>query len=145
MRLSRCISKARALRPARLMRVRADIARKWFESHDSILHHISKMEARCKIAVKPIKIAILDSGIALSEEQMIYYSTEPSIIYRDWVDGALHWKDDVGHGTHLAVLLRMVAPSSVIHVARVFRKDPTWQSADTIADVSTYVLLLQIL
>ncbi|KAI8298120.1 Subtilisin DY [Colletotrichum sp. SAR11_59] len=52
------------------------------------------------------------------------YDFEPRIKYKSWVDGHAEWRDDVGHGTHLAILLRKVAPNAEIHMARVFKSRP---------------------
>lgn len=83
-----------------------------------------------------MKIAILDSGIELSQDHMDMYDTERQMKYRSWVDSDTEWRDDVGHGTHLAILLRKIAPNAVVHVARVFKKKPDIQkSAQTIAEV----------
>lgn len=83
-----------------------------------------------------MKIAILDSGIELSQDHKDMYDTEPKMKYRSWVDRDTEWRDEVGHGTHLAILLRKVAPNAVVHVARVFKKKPDIQkSAKTIAEV----------
>jgi Subtilase family len=72
-----------------------------------------------------VKIAILDTGIQLSDQQMDIYLEERKIKYKSWVDeekeGHEIWRDAVGHGTHLATLLVKVAPFATIHMARVFR------------------------
>lgn len=55
--------------------------------------------------------------------------------YQDFLDESRDWRDDSGHGTHLAVLLRKIAPNAIVHVARVFKENPT-ESTDAIAKVS---------
>lgn len=68
------------------------------------------------------------------------YDVDPKIEYRSWVGGDTEWKDDVGHGTHLAVLLRKIAPNAAVHVARVFKKRPHIEkSAQNIAAVRIYL------
>ncbi len=78
---------------------------------------------------KKVAIAILDSGIELSEAQKDKYFRGREVAYRSWVDDegsgdgpSQDWKDTVGHGTHLATLLARVAPMAAIHVARVFKR-----------------------
>lgn len=78
---------------------------------------------------KKVAIAILDSGIELSETQQDQYFSGHEVAYRSWVDDealeddrSQDWKDDAGHGTHLATLLARVAPAAAIHVARVFKR-----------------------
>lgn len=89
-----------------------------------------------------VKIAILDSGIQLSLDHKDMYDTEPRIQYGSWVDSDIEWRDAIGHGTHLAVLLRKIAPNAIIHVARVFEKKPDVQkSGESIANVRTWSLL----
>lgn len=72
-----------------------------------------------------VKIAILDTGIELSESQKEIYEEDSEFIYKSWVDdneeGFDSGKDDVGHGTHLATLLKKVARYAIVHVARVFK------------------------
>lgn len=78
------------------------------------------------IITKPeaVKIAILDTGIKLSQQHKYCYPEE-QLIYKSWLqEGEKNdkmWGDDVGHGTHLATLLLSVAPHAIVHVARVFR------------------------
>lgn len=68
------------------------------------------------------------------------YDANPRFEYRSWVGEDAEWKDDVGHGTHLAVLLRKISPNAAIHVARVFKKRPHIEkSAQNIAEVGTSI------
>lgn len=67
------------------------------------------------------------------------YDTNPRFEYRSWVGEDAEWKDDVGHGTHLAVLLRKIAPNAAIHIARVFKKRPhVEKSTQNIAEVRAF-------
>ncbi|KAM0520623.1 hypothetical protein ACHAPE_003020 [Trichoderma viride] len=69
------------------------------------------------------------------------YDANPRFEYRSWVGEDAEWKDDVGHGTHLAVLLRKIAPNAAIHVARVFKKRPhVEKSAQNIAEAIRYAV-----
>jgi subtilisin family serine protease len=87
---------------------------------------------------KRVKIAILDSGVDLSPDHKNMYDFEPKMVYRNWIEQDSIWNDDVGHGTHLAVLLRKIAPNAVIHVARVFKnKQKVENAAERIAEVRT--------
>ncbi|KAJ0356322.1 hypothetical protein KNSL1_000030 [Colletotrichum chrysophilum] len=65
-----------------------------------------------------------EAGIELSSEHRELYDFEPRIKYKSWVDGHADCRDDVGHGTHLEILLRKIAPNAAIHMARVFKKRP---------------------
>jgi hypothetical protein len=86
-----------------------------------------------------VRIAILDSGINLSPIQKEIFDENSDIKYRSWIGDSAVWEDEVGHGTHLATLLRRIAPNAMIHVARVFHKKPTIKSsAQIIADVKTH-------
>jgi len=117
---------------------RAKLARKWFACHEDALARISQIRISEKSNARRVKIAILDSGIDLSQHQMeMYNDAQPQMVYRSWIDGDPIWKDEVGHGTHLAVLLRKMAPEAIIHVGRVYIKKPTWDSASTVAQVPT--------
>ncbi|RSL89802.1 hypothetical protein CDV31_015804 [Fusarium ambrosium] len=110
-------------------------ATKWLQWHNNALARIQADRLAASVPTpKRVKIAILDSGIDLSDDHRLLYNTDSQIIYRNWIDESQEWKDDVGHGTHLAILLRKIAPEAVIHVARVFKKKPSIsRSADKIA------------
>ncbi|KAF3074304.1 Major intracellular serine protease [Trichoderma lentiforme] len=110
-------------------------AEAWFEWHTDALNRIEKLRKPEATEPRRVKIAILDSGIELSKDQKDMYDVEPKIKYRSWIEEDTEWKDDVGHGTHLAVLLRKIAPNAGIHVARVFKKRPhVEKSAQIIAE-----------
>ncbi|KAJ4376387.1 hypothetical protein N0V83_001670 [Neocucurbitaria cava] len=106
----------------------------WFEWHDDASSRITEIRDSTKSNARRVKIAILDSGIELSQDTKDMYDFEPKIQYRSWVDEDETWKDEVGHGTHLAILLRKIAPNAMIHVERVFKKKPTTSSTNKIAD-----------
>ncbi|KAI9147009.1 Major intracellular serine protease [Paramyrothecium foliicola] len=104
------------------------MAEEWFDWHQGALDRIADMyELRNTKTQRPegVKIAILDSGIKLSKLGMKTYDYHPKMAFHDFVDGGTEWKDEVGHGTHLAILLRRMAPTAIIHVGRVFKKSPT--------------------
>lgn len=111
--------------------------KEWFEYHEDVLFRAKQLRDVKMSNERRIKIAILDSGIELSPEQRQLYDFEPRIKYKSWVDGHADCRDDVGHGTHLTILLRSVAPNAEIHMARVFKSRPKGdKSALIIAEVS---------
>ncbi|KAL6695706.1 peptidase S8/S53 domain-containing protein [Trichoderma pleuroticola] len=112
----------------------------WFEWHTDALNRIEKLRRPGATESQRV-IAILDSGIELSKDQKDMYDVEPKIQYRSWIEEGTEWKEDVGHGTHLAVLLRKVAPNAIIHVARVYKKRPhVEKSAQSIAEAIRYAV-----
>ncbi|KLU85492.1 hypothetical protein MAPG_04515 [Magnaporthiopsis poae ATCC 64411] len=102
------------------------LAETWFKYHGNALNYIKELGNGSAAENKRIKIAILDSGLKLSEDHQIRYNYTPEMKYCSWVDepGSTEPKDGVGHGTHLAVLLRKIAQEAEVHVARVYRKRP---------------------
>lgn len=118
-----------------IIELRVKAATTWFEWHDDASSRITQIRNSTKSTARRVKIAILDSGIELSKDTRDMYDFEPKIQYRSWVDEDETWKDEVGHGTHLAILLRKIAPNAIIHVERVFKKKPTTSSTNKIADV----------
>lgn len=113
----------------RLRLSREKMASQWFQWFEDV-HTRVYLESDNLSTQEKVKIAILDTGIELSSEQRdIYeldiYGHEREIEYKSWIDEVEEmgdmWKDDVGHGTHLATLLARIAPNAIIHVARVFR------------------------
>ncbi|KAM0455083.1 hypothetical protein ACHAPV_007972 [Trichoderma viride] len=126
---------ARDVRPEGDKKTAADA---WFEWHTDALNRIEKLR---DTGSQRVRIAILDSGIELSQDQKDMYDANPRFKYRSWVGEDAEWKDDVGHGTHLAVLLRKISPNAVIHVARVFKKRPhVEKSAQNIAEAIRYAV-----
>jgi subtilisin family serine protease len=75
---------------------------------------------------KRVKIAVLDTGIELSNRQKEIYDHRKDMMYKSWIEadgeGIENSRDDVGHGTHVATTLARVAPNAIIHVAQVFTK-----------------------
>lgn len=119
------------------------MAESWLKWHNDAHARIeSRLRNPGASNAQRVKIAILDSGIQLSPDHRAMYDIEPRIQYGSWVNSDVEWKDDVGHGTHLAILLRKIAPNAIIHVARVFEKEPSIErSAESIAEVRTWLLL----
>jgi hypothetical protein len=70
---------------------------------------------------------------------MEMYNEEAEIRYKSWVDADdTEWRDEMGHGTHLSVLLRKTAPDAIIFNGRVFKGQPpdeSVKSLETIAKV----------
>ena len=114
---------------------RIKAAATWFEWHNDALSRIAQLRYSRASDARQVKIAILDSGIELSQDAEDMYDCEPRIRYKSFLDQDTKWKDEVGHGTHLAILLRKIAPNAVVHVGRVFKKEPTEGSANNIAEV----------
>ncbi len=104
------------------------MAEQWFEYYGDMLTRVYRDKRSIyRPDQKKVAIAILDTGIELSEAQEDkYFHNE--IKYCNWVDDGLEdspsqdRKDNIGHGTHLATLLARVAPMAAIHVARVFKQ-----------------------
>lgn len=121
---------------------RVKAATTWFEWHDDALSRIAQLRNSRASDAQQVKIAILDSGIELSQDAEDMYNSEPRIRYKSFLDHDTEWKDDAGHGTHLAVLLRKIAPNAAVYVGRVFKKNPTKNSANNIAEVKISELRL---
>ncbi|PWY89666.1 hypothetical protein BO94DRAFT_574597 [Aspergillus sclerotioniger CBS 115572] len=80
-----------------------------------------KLPVMSEGAPEPMKAALLDSGIELSTADKNANSREPTIVFKDWVKpDNTAWRDDNGHGTHLAAIFRKVAPHAALYVARVY-------------------------
>lgn len=116
------------------------MAERWLQYHKDATSRIRKELRNSALSdAQRVRIAILDSGIALSRTQKAQYGFDSGVLYRSFVDPEdtrTFWQDEVGHGTHLAVLLREVAENAVICVARVFKKKPkVVESAESITKV----------
>ncbi|KAL8363271.1 hypothetical protein RB601_009172 [Gaeumannomyces tritici] len=104
--------------------------KEWFDFYDDMIQRVYvDKRSIWRQNQKKVSIAILDSGIELSEMQKDQHLPRRKVVYRSWVGGetlgnkpSQEWKDNVGHGTHLSTLLARVAPMANIHVARVFER-----------------------
>ncbi|KAF2689750.1 hypothetical protein K458DRAFT_413999 [Lentithecium fluviatile CBS 122367] len=112
----------------------------WFKWHTDACVRIAKLRNPTICNAQRVKVAILDSGIQLSQMNKDIYNFEPSIQYRSWVGQDTEWRDSVGHGTHLATLIRKIAPDAIVHVGRVFEKRPSKNSIDSIAQAIRYAV-----
>ncbi|KAJ5710928.1 hypothetical protein N7488_005084 [Penicillium malachiteum] len=99
----------------------AAMAAEWFDWHNDALLRIEELRSTVPDS-KRIKIAILDTGIELTSDEKGIYDSDSRIQYKSWIDSDPEWKDEAGHGTHLATLLLRIAPNAIAHVARVFKK-----------------------
>lgn len=94
---------------------------KWFE----LLNNVHARVDRERLRGQRVRIAILDTGVELSDEQKDIYAKDEAMRYKSWINEdeseIVNGRDEVGHGTHLATLLARVAPNATIHVARVFK------------------------
>jgi hypothetical protein len=96
-------------------------AEDWFSYLQAV--HLSVKTGR--LEQKRVKIAILDTGIKLTQNQEDSYNKRDDMKYKSFLHSEMNddtKRDDVGHGTHLAALLAGIAPEAIIHVARVFAK-----------------------
>ncbi|KAH7073193.1 hypothetical protein FB567DRAFT_194918 [Paraphoma chrysanthemicola] len=99
----------------------------WFGYHNATIARINVERGRITPEMRSVRVVILDSGLELSQNQIDDYDLEvaPKLVYQSWIDGDDgKWKDKDGHGTHLAILLRTVAPGAAVFVARVYEVDP---------------------
>ncbi|KXH50685.1 hypothetical protein CSIM01_01534 [Colletotrichum simmondsii] len=99
----------------------------------------SSAKYRQKSCQRKVKVAVLDSGLALSQmERKSFRCTA----YRSFVDKDQdREEDDVGHGTHVATLLRRIAPDAQIFVARIYQDEPTHdESANAITNAIKWAI-----
>jgi subtilisin family serine protease len=69
---------------------------------------------------RPVKIAILDTGVARNGTKAPALMKSPRIKLGKQLDKSLPWNEDVdGHGTHAAGLIRQVCPYADVYVYRV--------------------------
>lgn len=84
------------------------------------------MNCDLRVGQDKVKVAILDTGIELSDDQKDIYDRDRNFRYKSWVGESTEEietrKDGAGHGTHLATLLARIAPNAIVHVGRVFKK-----------------------
>jgi subtilisin family serine protease len=83
-----------------------------------------------------IKIAILDTGVDMTDSFIGLKSNRTRIQYKSFVpgDSSKNPEDLVGHGTHVTGLLLKVARNADIFVARI-TKNASFEDPDQIAEV----------
>lgn len=92
---------------------RVNLASKWFGHFDKKKTQKS-LPKRAGAREKRIKIAILDTGIDLSN---VWIGQKKGLI-ECWPSAA-DCEDTDGHGTHVAYLLLRLAPHALLHVCKV--------------------------
>jgi hypothetical protein len=101
---------------------RIEQASQWFEWMQDVHSRLSSGSG----SDERVKIAVIDTGVELSEVQRDIYNKNDDMQYKSWIngdeEGIENGKDDVGHGTHIATLLARIARNATIHVARVFKE-----------------------
>lgn len=97
---------------------------KWLDDLKRIgryIHHLKHQNAKLN-EVRPIRVAILDSGCSLAAP---YFQDGSGArancikAYKDFVDQSDDKKDSFGHGTFMATLVIEAAPNAELYVARV--------------------------
>lgn len=120
-------------------------AEKWFGIHRATCAKIDELRKQKARDPPRIKIALLDSGIDLSDFHKDEINQPVDVKFRSWVGDPSVREDDAGYGTHLAYLLREIAPNAEIHAGRIFKKRPSIKkSADVIAEVNHLILLRRV-
>ncbi|KAH7218860.1 hypothetical protein DER44DRAFT_846810 [Fusarium oxysporum] len=91
---------------------------------------------------RPIRIAILDSGIDSSDKQIKAALRSRICATRSWVGSSIDdHRDTYGHGTHVAKLLLKMALAANIYVARICEgKHLGWNQMSQIAQAIDYAV-----
>ncbi|SPQ25343.1 5694fe39-0694-4ebe-97de-e74882fc229a [Thermothielavioides terrestris] len=87
------------------------------------MHPIIDFVAERRTNQRPIRVAVLDSGVDGTHPELEPRIKNGQIRCASFVDGHPGDVDSCGHGTHLAHLLLQVAPRVEVYSARVFLKD----------------------
>lgn len=93
---------------------------------------------RPKYNQKPIKVAILDTGIDLPEQASNIYEDQLAGWFSGLKEETLH-RDEDGHGTHCASLLLKTGLNISLFVARVFRNSTERRDQTGIKDLYTRI------
>lgn len=105
---------------------------RWKRNYEGVYNKYVSVQPGSK---KPVKIAVLDTGLDLSHPDIV--AREESIKERyNWMDSRNidNVQDSSGHGTHTTGLLLDYAPDAELYVAKIAESDPS--DPRTIAAVS---------
>jgi hypothetical protein len=114
---------------------------KWLQKIDGINQAIIRPAAEMMKDVRPVRIAVLDTGLNLAHSHFMTYPSEMRRIKGHWQDFVESQKkpvdEDKGqHGTMVALLLLRVAKHAEIFIARIASTSSELQgSGDNIAKV----------
>ncbi|KAJ6044393.1 uncharacterized protein N7446_002588, partial [Penicillium canescens] len=96
----------------------------WLDDLKRIGRYVHELNQRhsVNVEVRPIRVAILDSGCSLAAPY--FQDGSPARAdrikaYKDFVDQSKEKKDSFGHGTFMTALVIEAAPSAELYVARV--------------------------
>src|SRR5438552_12930814 len=97
---------------------RSKQADQWFEFLK--LHVHPEVERGRKDSQKPVRIAILDTGVDTEHPDIaLALKTKRIAVFKGFPDSLLPRRDHYGHGTHGASVLMQTAPEIRLYVARV--------------------------
>lgn len=78
-----------------------------------------------------IRVAILDTGVDVTHDELRGPWLKGQIIYENFVGAASGVpRDDNGHGTHVTSILNYIAPNVDIYIARVSPDGLKWKATE---------------
>jgi subtilisin family serine protease len=83
----------------------------------------SAIETNRKEGQKPVRVAILDTGLDENHPAIQEALTSQKIMCRGFPASLNPFKDTIGHGTFGASVLMRTAPSAFLYIARIFSDD----------------------
>ncbi|KAH7094546.1 hypothetical protein FB567DRAFT_585915 [Paraphoma chrysanthemicola] len=108
-------------------------ADKWLQDYADVRRIGQTIRQRPESPRDRIRVAILDTGVDVSEHFLHRFYLKGQIIYADFLPGGSSSKipqDDHGHGTYITSILLKIAKNADVYVARVSKdgKQP-WNSS----------------
>ncbi|KAF4628160.1 hypothetical protein G7Y89_g9988 [Cudoniella acicularis] len=113
------------------VQAKSDSADNWFKEYAMVKKIAKTIRKRPQNPAERIRVAVLDTGIDVSDDFLHRFWTKRQIIYQNFVPGGLsteHPQDDVGHGTYIASILFKMAENVDLYVARVSPDGKTWSN-----------------
>ncbi|KAI0376371.1 hypothetical protein F5Y04DRAFT_266649 [Hypomontagnella monticulosa] len=106
---------------------------KWFKSYLNIKKVIKRIRTdRPKKPDQRVRVAVLDTGVDVSDSLLNPFAIKRRIIYRDFTQPGLYSilpKDEVGHGTRVCGVLLTIADNIDVYAARVSVDGNCWNGS----------------
>src|SRR5438045_5837063 len=92
------------------------LADEWYGHLEKVREEMNATRKR----QKPVKVAILDTGIDVSQPEISKNLNKKIMRWQSFPELSEPLKDPNGHGTYLACVLMRTAPNAVLYIARIF-------------------------
>ena len=92
------------------------LADEWYGHLEKVREEMNATRKR----QKPVKVAILDTGIDVSQSEISKNLNKRIVKWQSFPELSGSLKDPNGHGTYLACVFMRTVPNALLYIARIF-------------------------